>query len=81
MRNFNIMAAVAVALLAGGTAVAAEEQTARPKARKICHVEEDSTSRLGARRICQTITERQQPVRSEPQQAAAKPAGTTSASN
>ena len=80
MRNFNIMAAVAVALLAGGVA-AADEKPAKAKEKKICRVEEDSGSRFAARRVCTTIVERQQPTRGEPQQAAAKPAGATSPSN
>jgi hypothetical protein len=81
MRNFNVMAAIAVALLAGGAAVAAEEQPAQPKTRKICRVEENSESRIGTRRICRTIVERQQPVRSERPEAADQPAETTSPSN
>jgi hypothetical protein len=81
MRNFNVMAAGAVALLAGGVAVAAEEQPAQPKTRKICRVEENSESRIGTRRICKTIVEREKPVRSEPQQVADRPVETTGAAD
>lgn len=80
MRKFNMLAAVAVAVLTTGVAIA-EDKAAKPKEKKICRVEEDSTSRIGTRRICTKIVERQQPVRSEPQQNAARPAEGASPSN
>lgn len=81
MRKFNVMAAVAVALLAGGVAAAAEEQPAKPKVRKICRLVEDSTSRIGTRRVCRTIVEKTQPVHGAPQQDAARPAEAASPSH
>jgi hypothetical protein len=81
MRNFNIMAAVAVAVLAGSAAVAADEQPAQPKTKKICRVEEDSGTRIGSHRICKTIVERPQPVRSERPEASEPPAEASNASN
>ena len=73
MRNFSVMAAVAVALLAGGVA-SAEDKPAKAKGKKICRVEEDSTSRIGTRRICTVVAEKAQPARGEPQAQAARPA-------
>ncbi|MEA3064303.1 MAG: hypothetical protein QOJ27_742 [Sphingomonadales bacterium] len=81
MRNFNIMAAVAVALLAGGVAAAAEEQPAQPKTKKICRVEENSESRIGTRRICKTIVLREQPARSEREESADRTDESNSSSN
>jgi hypothetical protein len=81
MRNFNVMAAVAVAILTSGVALAAEEQPAQPKTKKICRVEEDSGTRIGSHRVCKTIVERQQPVRSERPEASDRPAETSNASN
>ncbi|HEX6374780.1 MAG TPA: hypothetical protein VFZ91_03565 [Allosphingosinicella sp.] len=71
MRHFNMLAAVAVALLASGVAVA-QEKPVKPKEKKICWVEEDSTSRIGTRRICRTVTEKDQPrAEAQPEPAAA----------
>jgi hypothetical protein len=56
MRHFNIMAAVAATLLVGGIA-SAKDKSEEPKEKKICRILEDSTSRIGAKRICRTKAE------------------------
>jgi hypothetical protein len=76
-----MMAAVAVALLAAGAAAAADEQPAQPKTKKICRVEDDTGTRLGGHRVCKTVVERQQPVRSERPEASEPPAEASNASN
>ena len=69
MREFNVMAAVAVALLAGGVAVA-KDQPAQAKGKKICEIVEDSTSRIGAKRICRIVPDKEQVRAEAPRQAA-----------
>jgi hypothetical protein len=49
MRNFNMLAVIAVAMLAGGVAVAAEKPAEAPKEKKICKGEAGSTSRIARR--------------------------------
>lgn len=73
MPHFNIMAAVAVTLLAGGAAVA-KEKPEGPREKKICVQSEDSASRLGVRRVCRTKAEWEQGSSSESPQQAARPA-------
>jgi hypothetical protein len=59
MRHFNMLVAVAATLLVGGAAVA-KDKTEAPKEKKICRMSEDTTSRIGAHRICRTKAEWEQ---------------------
>jgi hypothetical protein len=54
MRNFNMLAAVAAALLMGG-GVSATEKGHSPKPRKVCRTIEES-GRITPRRICRIVT-------------------------
>lgn len=57
MRKLNLLAAMAVLSLAGGTAVA-EEKPAKPaKEKKICKGEATSGTRLAKKRVCKTRAE------------------------
>ncbi|HEX8262451.1 MAG TPA: hypothetical protein VF547_06220 [Allosphingosinicella sp.] len=76
MRHFKILAAVAVALMAGGVATA-KEQPAKAKPKKICRVQEESATRIAARRVCRVVTEDQVVrAKSEQQDARQPQAGT-----
>lgn len=74
MRHFNILAAVAVALLAGGVATA-QEKPAQPKPKKICRFEEDSGTRIGGRRVCRIVADAET-ARAKPQQETPRPSDT-----
>jgi hypothetical protein len=54
MRNFNMLAALAAAMLVGG-GVSAKEKPDQPKPRKICRTIEES-GRITPRRICRIVT-------------------------
>ena len=56
MRHFNVIAAMAATLLVGGVA-SAKDKSEGPKEKKICVTSEDSSSRLGFKRICRTKSE------------------------
>lgn len=57
MRKLNLLAAMALLSLAGGTAVA-EEKPAKPaKEKKICKGEATSGTRLAKKRVCKTRAE------------------------
>lgn len=57
MRKPNLLAAIAVISLAGGTAAAAEPKPAKaPKEKKICKGEAGSTSRI-PKKVCRTKAE------------------------
>lgn len=51
MRKFNMIAAVAAALLTTGAAVAKEKPEA-PKGKKVCTIVEPAVGRLPAKRVC-----------------------------
>lgn len=53
MRNFNVLAAISVALLMAGPA-SAKEKTDQPKPRKICRTEQMS-GRITPQRICRIV--------------------------
>jgi hypothetical protein len=54
MRKLNLLAAIAVISLAGGTAVAKDDKPAgAPKEKKICKSDRMSTSRI-PKKICRT---------------------------
>jgi hypothetical protein len=59
MRHINILAAVAATVLLGGMA-GAKDQPQAPKEKKICRIQDDSTSRITAKRICRTKAEWEQ---------------------
>ena len=52
MRHIKILAAIAATLMVG-SAASAKEKAEKPKEKKICKYEPDSTSRLG-KRVCRT---------------------------
>jgi hypothetical protein len=54
MRNFNVLAAVAAALLIG-VGASAKEKTDPPKPRKICRTQE-LPGRITPRRVCRIVT-------------------------
>jgi hypothetical protein len=54
MRNFNVLAAIAAALLVG-VGASAKEKTDQPKPRKVCRTIEES-GRITPRRICRIVT-------------------------
>ena len=54
MRNFNMLAAVAAAMLVGGV-VSAKEKADQPKPRKVCRTEQMS-GRITPRRVCRIVT-------------------------
>ena len=54
MRNFNVLAAVAAALLVG-VGASAKEKSDQPKPRKVCRTIEES-GRITPRRICRILT-------------------------
>jgi hypothetical protein len=55
MRNFNVLPAIAVALLVGSTAVAAtKDKPEQPKVKKVCRTEQMS-GRITPQRICRKI--------------------------
>lgn len=53
MRNFNVLAAISVALLMAG-GLSAKEKPEQPKARKICRTEQ-MPNRITPKRICRTL--------------------------
>lgn len=53
MRNFNMLAAVAAAMLMGGL-VSAKEKADQPKPRKVCRTEQMS-GRITPQRICRIV--------------------------
>jgi type 1 fimbria pilin len=53
MRNFNMLAAVAAALLMG-TGISAKEKTDQPKPRKVCRTVQMS-GRVTPQRICRIV--------------------------
>ena len=53
MRNFNMLAALAAALLMGG-GVSAKEKSNEPKPRKICRTYQEP-GRITPRRICRVV--------------------------
>jgi hypothetical protein len=54
MRNFNVLAAVAAALLMGG-GVSAKEKSDQPKPKKICRIQQVS-GRVTPNRVCRIVT-------------------------
>jgi hypothetical protein len=57
MRKLNLLAAIAVISLAGGTAVAEEKPVKAPKEKKICKGDAGSTSRIAKKKVCRTKAE------------------------
>ncbi len=57
MRKLNLLAAIAVISLAGGTASADPKPAKAAKEKKICKGEAGSTSRIAKTRICRTKAE------------------------
>ncbi len=53
MRNFNVLAAMSVALLIAG-GVSAKEKANQPKPRKVCRTEQ-MPGRITPQRICRTV--------------------------
>lgn len=53
MRNFNVLAAISVALLAAGGA-SAKEKPDQPKPRKVCRTEQ-MPGRITPKRICRIV--------------------------
>jgi hypothetical protein len=53
MRNFNMLAAVAAAMLMGG-GVSAKEKSDQPKPKKVCRTEQMS-GRITPQRVCRII--------------------------
>lgn len=53
MRNFNMLAAMAAAMLMGG-GVSAKEKSAQPKPKKVCRTEQMS-GRITPQRICRVV--------------------------
>lgn len=54
MRKLNLLAAIAVISLAGGTAVAQENPAKPAKEKKICKGEAHSETRIARQRVCKT---------------------------
>ncbi|MGA9582721.1 MAG: hypothetical protein WBR13_12215 [Allosphingosinicella sp.] len=57
MRKLNLLAAVAIISLAGGTAAADPQPAKAPKEKKICKGDRTSTSRIAKKRVCRTKAE------------------------
>ena len=53
MRNFNMLAAMAAAMLMGG-GVSAKEKSNQPKPRKVCRTEQMS-GRITPQRVCRIV--------------------------
>lgn len=56
MRHINVLAALAAAMLACGTA-GAKDRSEEPREKKICRDDMASNSRIAVRRICRTKAE------------------------
>lgn len=56
MRHFNILAAVAATMLAGGFA-AAKDKPAQSGEKKVCRTEMPAIGRIPAKRVCRTKAE------------------------
>lgn len=54
MRNFNVLAAIAAALLMG-VGVSAKEKSDQPKGKKVCRTQQIS-GRITPRRVCRIVT-------------------------
>ncbi|HEX8526588.1 hypothetical protein [Allosphingosinicella sp.] len=57
MVKLSLLAAFAVAFLAGGAAVAKEKAAGAPKEKKICKATKTTSSRIPAKRVCKTEAE------------------------
>ncbi|MET1110944.1 MAG: hypothetical protein ABWX67_05380 [Allosphingosinicella sp.] len=75
MRNFNVLAAIAAALLAGG-AVSAKEKADQPRPKKVCRNEQIS-GRIAPRRVCRIVTPSQEAAQDDQR----KPATSREAGN
>lgn len=57
MGKSSLLAAVAIALMTGGAAVAKEKAKDEPREKKICKVSKTTSSRIAKKRDCRTQAE------------------------
>jgi hypothetical protein len=69
MRNFNVLAAIAAALLMAGGA-SAKEKADQPKPKKVCRTQQIS-GRITPRRVCRIVTPSESAAEDDQRKAAA----------